>query len=165
MKGRGLRKVSSNINSNSFVNPVAYLPLTPVFDARKQQLTPYAAGPANLIISAGLQPSLATEADFNAWYTKEHMPLVSKTPGYVRTRRYKLVGATNLNEYNRQQSDAPSYLALHEFDSNSFPNAELRKCDETPWSVQVFKGLEKLEVGFYRRKRVYKEGEQPTSKL
>lgn len=114
-------------------------------------------GPAPLIISAALTPSPSAEADFDAWYRREHIPMISQCPGYVRTRRYRLVDASLLHEFDRRESPAPSWLALHEFEGAELPMAELLKCDETEWSKRVIAGLEKMEAGFYRLKRVYEE--------
>ncbi|KAJ9645992.1 hypothetical protein H2201_008248 [Coniosporium apollinis] len=114
-------------------------------------------GPAPLIISAALSPSPSAEADFDAWYRQEHVPMISQCPGYVRTRRYRLVDASLLHEFDRRNSPAPSWLALHEFEGTELPMGELLKCDETEWSKKVIAGLVKMEAGFYRLKRIYEE--------
>ncbi len=85
--------------------------------------------------------------------------MISQCPGYVRTRRYKLVGASLLHEFERGPSPAPSCLAVHEFEGPELPMRELLACDETEWSRRVVAGLRKMEAGFYRLKRVYEDKE------
>ncbi|KAF2416909.1 hypothetical protein EJ08DRAFT_572203, partial [Tothia fuscella] len=43
--------------------------------------------PANLLISATITPdSEANSVEIDRWYEEEHVPMLSKCPGYVRTR-------------------------------------------------------------------------------
>jgi len=112
-------------------------------------------GPASLIISAALTPAAGKEADFDAWYRQEHLPLIGECAGYRRSRRFKLVNATALDEFKRIEPKVPSYLAIHEFDGDELPMAELAKVDETEWSKKVVGELKLMEAGFYKLKRRY----------
>jgi len=112
-------------------------------------------GPASLIISAALTPAAGKEADLDAWYRQEHLPLIGECTGYRRSRRFKLVNATALDEFKRIEPRVPSYLAVHEFDGDELPMAELVKVDETKWSKKVVAELELMEAGFYKLKRMY----------
>ncbi|KAH7112893.1 hypothetical protein B0J11DRAFT_399912, partial [Dendryphion nanum] len=51
-------------------------------------LDPTSSTPAKLLISAALEPppDAVAEHDFDAWYREEHIRVLSKVPGYVRTR-------------------------------------------------------------------------------
>jgi hypothetical protein len=117
--------------------------------------------PASLIISATLTPGSEDNAkELEKWYREEHIPLLSKTPNYVRTRLFKHVDTTVLHEYSRQAADPigpGSYLALHEFSGDSFDMAEIAKVDETKWTAKVLAGLKEggMEAMFFRKKRVY----------
>ena len=95
------------------------------------------------MMSAALTPAAGTDADFDAWYREEHFGTVSKCTGYVRTRRYKLKTAV-------VAKDVPTYLALHEFDSDAIPREELLKTAETPWAKKVMGSLAGKEVFIYK---------------
>jgi len=99
-----------------------------------------APGPAKLIISAGLEPAVGTDEDFDNWYREEHTNEISKIAGYVRTRRYKLLTG----------GKPPSYLAVHEFDAETVPDAELQKTIETPWGKKTMGGCVKIELGLFK---------------
>ena len=96
-----------------------------------------------MIISAALTPAVGTDEDFDNWYRQEHLGTVSKCSGYVRTRRYKLKTAVTAK-------DVPTYLALHEFDSDSLPQEELMKTAETPWGKKVMGSLAGQEIFVFR---------------
>ncbi|KAF1985349.1 hypothetical protein K402DRAFT_334621 [Aulographum hederae CBS 113979] len=114
--------------------------------------------PADLIISAALTPKPEIEADFNAWYEREHCAEIAKARGYVRTRRYKLLSAPAvLDRFTRSQNKlAPRYLAVHEFmdvDGQGFDMETLMKADETEWSKKIIPQLEVMEAGMFRMGR------------
>ncbi|KAF1840078.1 uncharacterized protein K460DRAFT_296455 [Cucurbitaria berberidis CBS 394.84] len=103
-------------------------------------------GPATFIISAALEPPASPEAhkDFDAWYREEHVALLSRAPGFVRSRRYEFVEGTILDRFVPTAANAPRYLALWEFQGDVLP---------------VMGGLVKEEVGLYVLKREYPESE------
>ncbi len=55
------------------------------------------------ILFSEMNPATAWEAEFNAWYDEEHIPLRVRAPGFISAQRYKL---PELN-----------YLAVYEMDS------------------------------------------------
>jgi len=148
-------------------------------------------GPGTLIISAGLTPASGQDDDFNRWYHDEHMAEVGKVNGYLRTRRYRQIVASDpnfkpartttgnekltgpeasiLDCYERRQNvGAPAYLALHEFDADEFDMEALAKADETEWSRRIVPTLEVMQAGFFRLLRKYGEfanGDTASSKL
>lgn len=98
-------------------------------------------GPGKFIICSGLTPARGTDADFNAWYSKEHYRTVSECTGFVRTRRYR--GADG------GDPGLPAYLTLHEFDGESLPEDELAKTAATEWAKRVLGGLEAKDVNYF----------------
>jgi hypothetical protein len=118
-------------------------------------------GPARILISAALEPAADALSDFDAWYREEHLDVLSRAPGYIRTRRYELVSGTSLDEFERTSPKIPKYLALHEFDcgDEGLPWKELGESAETEWAERVMGNLVREEVGWYTRKRVYEEEE------
>ena len=51
------------------------------------------------------------EVHFDRWYEEEHIDLLSKVPGWLRTRRFKTLNIT--------MEDEVIYLALHEYRSDN----------------------------------------------
>lgn len=115
--------------------------------------------PASLIISATITPgSQSNSAELDKWYQEEHVPLLSKCRGYIRTRRYQLVDTTILDEFERRSADPVrpgSWLALHEFEGEHFDMGAISATDETEWTSKVLQGVAGVEAGFYRLRRVY----------
>ncbi|KAI4961063.1 hypothetical protein J4E86_000088 [Alternaria arbusti] len=115
------------------------------------------------VISAALQPpkDASSDADFDAWYREEHLPVLSRAPGFVRSRRFKLAAASTLEDFQfgDAMDTAPRYLALHEFSGEVLPWKELEASGQTEWAKKVMGGLVKEEVGLYEVKRVYSEEE------
>lgn len=72
-------------------------------------------------------PAPGTEGDFNAWYTKEHIPLLMKVPGWLRARRYRLLTGAG-----------PNYLALHDLASGEALREPAHEAAvQTPWRQRV----------------------------
>ncbi|KKZ65616.1 hypothetical protein EMCG_08523 [[Emmonsia] crescens] len=83
------------------------------------------------------------EEEFSKWYREEHLPLLSKVPGWLRTRRFvsSAVEPTAISEY----------LSLHEYVSRDSPNGpEFKALNATPWREQVMANVVKG-----RSRRVY----------
>lgn len=129
-------------------------------------------GPGKLIVSATMTANSREAADdIEHFYEHEHVREVAKCPGYIRTRRFRWVNATVLNEFERMPADPIeeriSVVALHEFDGQYFPMEGMLKADETPWTASTLKSLKVggLEAGFYRLKRVYGDFKSDKSRL
>lgn len=68
--------------------------------------------------------------DFNRWYSEEHLPLVVRIPGYLRTLRYRIGPLTPVTE-----EDVPTYLTVHEMeDLGGFASEEAKQSIETAWT-------------------------------
>ena len=42
-------------------------------------------------------PRTRVEADYNMWHGEDHLDLLSKLPGFLRARRFKLVACVELS--------------------------------------------------------------------
>ncbi|KAB2111776.1 hypothetical protein AG0111_0g1164 [Alternaria gaisen] len=119
--------------------------------------------PPKFLISAALDPpkDAASTDDFDAWYRQEHIPMLERAPGFVRSRRFKLSNATVINEFQVGDvtEEAPRFLALHEFSGEALPWKEIAESTSTEWAKRVWGGLEKEEVGWYEVGKVYSESE------
>ena len=83
------------------------------------------APPTLLAVSMSVPPG--SEADTDAWYADEHIPLLMAVPGWRRIRRFRLVNG-----------NGPDYLALHEIaDRSVFEDSGYRAAVSTPWRNRI----------------------------
>ena len=59
--------------------------------------------PATAIVAVGVWMTVQNPDDLARWYSEEHIPLLFKVPGWMRTRRYELISGAG-----------PTHLALHD---------------------------------------------------
>lgn len=81
--------------------------------------------------SASEEEKEAMAEDVHRWYLDEHVPLLEKIPGWVRSRRFKLSPA-----FHRGQD--PHWFAIHEYTSahgNGGP--EFRYATSTVWRQRI----------------------------
>lgn len=76
------------------------------------------------VVQTDVQPQ--ADAEFNAWYDREHMPGLAAVPGTVRAARY------------RNLDDGPRYHACYELATqNTFGSAPWLAVRATDWSSRV----------------------------
>ena len=105
--------------------------------------------PGKFILVVSMEPSLEGEVEFNRWYEEEHMELISKIPGWLRGRRYKILSQNELGGKvdTRKTAPAPSYLAIYEFDRPAFLEQPEMKGTATPWAARVTRDIIKRREG------------------
>ncbi|KAI0820408.1 hypothetical protein BC628DRAFT_1330434 [Trametes gibbosa] len=105
-----------------------------------------APGPYASVVEVEVKPE--GEAEFNRWYDEEHVPMLARTPGWVRSRRFELefAGATGTEvkvEAGEGEGEGtcrpPKYLAIHEWESPAvFETAEFKAAVGTPWMAKLW---------------------------
>ena len=102
-------------------------------------------GEGNVImaVALNLHPGADKKAELDKWYRQEHIEMLSKVPGWLRTRRYVTSSVDSRS--------AVEYLALHEFSpQNGIGGPEFEATVQTPWAVDVISNVVKQKrVGFY----------------
>jgi hypothetical protein len=94
-----------------------------------EQLVPgREAGPDDaeglLMVAMNVKPE--AEADFNAWYDKEHLPRLSQVPGCLSARRFKVGGGTQ------------RYVALYHLrEPEVADSAAWKDAVNTPWTMKI----------------------------
>ncbi len=78
----------------------------------EQTLPGSANAPANAggLLLVGMTPSADTDAAFNHWYDKEHVPALAAVPGVLSARRFRSTGA-----------NATKYVALYHLTEPGIP--------------------------------------------
>ncbi len=77
-----------------------------------------------------MEPAETEEQDFEDWYRKQHLDMLSMCRGYRRTTRYK-----------RVDGQRPRYLALHEYacEPDDLPAEQIKQVTETEWTQKILK--------------------------
>lgn len=100
-------------------------------------------GEGNVLVavSQDLYPGKAEE--YQKWYLEEHIPMLSKIPGWLRTRLYVTAAVENKEQLE--------YVALHEYaPKNGLDGPEYQAAISTPWRNEVQKTVIKE-----KRRRTY----------
>jgi pimeloyl-ACP methyl ester carboxylesterase len=104
-----------------------------------------AEGERNVLVTVSftLQPGKSAE-ELNKWYNEEHIPLMMKVPGWLRTRRFVTPAFEN--------KEVLEYLSLHDFaPKNGLETTEEYKAMiNTSWRDRIMKDVVKD-----KRRRVY----------
>ena len=113
--------------------------------------------PASYAVFVSLTVKPELEDDFNKWYDEEHIPMLVKAPGWVRSRRFVLKDAGQRGvEGQKEQKTPPKYLAVHEWASPAaFETAEFREATSTPWRARMVEGAEVWELRTFEVMRAW----------
>lgn len=102
-------------------------------------------GEGNVMVAVflDLHPGADKKAELDRWYREEHIDMLSKVPGWLRTRRYVTSSI---------DPKAPvEYLALHDYaPQNGLDGEEFKAARSTPWNNEIMTKTVKE-----KRRRVY----------
>jgi len=92
-------------------------------------------GPAPVQVAVSMRVNEADLADFNKWYDKEHTPMLSKIPGWLRSRRFQLVAPGLMGMPPAGQVEC---LSVHDYEEkNGLGGPEHKAAQDTPWRTRV----------------------------
>ncbi|KAF9051268.1 hypothetical protein BJ165DRAFT_1447770 [Panaeolus papilionaceus] len=80
---------------------------------------------ARYIFTAEIDPldkSAGFEQELNAWYNNVHIPDISKTDGWVSSRRFQLQENLEFGTSGPEPRPATKYFAIHEFTNDNYMN-------------------------------------------
>lgn len=89
--------------------------------------------------------------EFEAWYREEHIPLLSHTPGYQRSLRYKL-GSSAGDDSSLAGAAPAKYFAIHYFEdvAKAMGSDEGKKANETEATLRFIRESEPFSVRAWR---------------
>ncbi|CAI4220128.1 unnamed protein product [Parascedosporium putredinis] len=83
-----------------------------------------------VIVEATLKNVEDAEAAYRKWYEEEHIEMLSRVPGWLRTRWYKTSSIEDVGKV--------TYLAIHDYtQQNGLGGPEHKACMSTPWRSEV----------------------------
>jgi pimeloyl-ACP methyl ester carboxylesterase len=75
----------------------------------------------------------AKKEEMDKWYEEEHIPMLSKVPGWRRSRRFV---TSHVEPASLEETE---YLTLHEYaPENGLEGQEFKAAGNTPWRTEVF---------------------------
>jgi len=90
-----------------------------------------AVGEGNVMIAVILVPHPGQKEEIDKWYIEEHVGLLQKVPGWLRTRRF-----TSSSVDPRDETEC---IALHEYSTkNGLGGPEFQVAITTPWFNKIF---------------------------
>lgn len=115
---------------------------------------PATPAPYAVFVSVGVKPEF--EEEFNKWYDEEHIPMLAKVPGWIRSRRFVLKDWGQMGVLGqKEQKEPPKFLAVHEWTSlDGQQSKEFKDAMSTPWREKVAKGVlsrERRVVAFLKK--------------
>lgn len=101
-------------------------------------------GKGNVMVAVWVVPKKGRTADLHEFYEKEHVELLSKIPGWRRTRRYE-------TSTEQPVEGEKEHLTLVEFaPENGLDGPESRAAQSTPWMQKLLaEVVEKREIRVY----------------
>ncbi|KAF5381708.1 hypothetical protein D9615_005550 [Tricholomella constricta] len=116
--------------------------------------------PGQYIFAVHMKVTLEGEEEFNRWYNEEHILFLSKIPGWLCGRRYKLVESVSRGvKIEPAEDEMPSvdYLAIHELENYDFmQRPAFNAAFQTPWRERVLKSVMHSELRLFERHRVFR---------
>ena len=96
----------------------------------------------SVILIVANEPAAGREAEYNEWYTENHVPMMFQFRGMKKASRYRLSG---------ENKESSKYLAIYEFDSKE----DLEAFPKSPEFAAAVKDFdEKWKDGGFERKWV-----------
>ncbi|TKA31767.1 hypothetical protein B0A50_01845 [Salinomyces thailandicus] len=117
--------------------------------------------PAPITVAVSIRVNEADLDDFGKWYDEEHTPMLSKIPGWLRTRRFEMVvgGLKGM-----PPSGQIECLAVHDFAAqNGLNGPEHQAAQSTPWRTSVMNKIVSKDRRQWTHHLRFDALEEPTS--
>jgi pimeloyl-ACP methyl ester carboxylesterase len=97
-------------------------------------------GEGNVMVSVSLRLKAGRKGEeLDKWYNEEHIDMLSKVPGWLRTRRYVTAAI--------DQKEEVEYMALHEYaPKNGLGGKEWQATNDTPWAKDIMTNVVEEKV-------------------
>lgn len=104
------------------------------------------SGWSSHLLMAGVEPATGKHADYDAYMRQEHLQQMSLEPGFLRTKRYKLL-------YQVRPTELPATcMALYEFDEGNKLGTTVKPLEPmTEWTKNMFSDAKAFELGIFHR--------------
>ena len=117
--------------------------------------------PVQLVVSMRVNES--DLEDFDAWYEQEHTDMLSKIPGWLRTRRFRMVvgGINGMPPQGQMEC-----LAVHDFQAkNGLGGPEHDAAVDTPWRTRIMDKIVSKERRLWNHYLTFDPLDEPPSSV
>ncbi|KIK62419.1 hypothetical protein GYMLUDRAFT_164733 [Collybiopsis luxurians FD-317 M1] len=112
--------------------------------------------PAKFIAYAAFEVKPEDEVDFNKFYEEEHIAMVAKVPGWLRSRRYILSNSMVRGSVDPEVTVC-KYLIINDFSRGGYMETpEMKAAGTTPWTFKVASYLIGSEIRHFELLKEYK---------
>ncbi|KAF1942349.1 hypothetical protein EJ02DRAFT_345745, partial [Clathrospora elynae] len=112
---------------------------------------------APTLLLALMQPSSGGEADLDRWYRQEHNQQMSEQPGWLRTRRFSLLGQHGRNDGEEELA----FLAVHEFGEGHGLGVKVQAVEPvSAWTIKVVSEARGIDAAIYHLVEEQEEEEE-----
>ncbi|KAF5339691.1 hypothetical protein D9758_014906 [Tetrapyrgos nigripes] len=113
--------------------------------------------PPKFVFYVAMEVKPEGEAYFNKWFKEEHIPMVMKIPGWLRSRKFTLEEHILFRGCVEPEVPVYKHLAIHDFSSDGYrETAEMKVATSTPWQNEVMKNVVGREMRHFEFLKVYK---------
>lgn len=119
--------------------------------------------PAPLQLAVSMRVNEAHLEDFDNWYEQEHTDMLSKIPGWLRTRRFRMVvgGLKGMPPHSQIEC-----LAVHDFEAkNGLNGPEHQAAIDTPWRTRVMDKILSKERRIWKHYLTFDPLDEPPSSV
>ncbi|KAK4507758.1 hypothetical protein PRZ48_001493 [Zasmidium cellare] len=120
-------------------------------------------GPPQVTRAVSMRINESDLAEFNKWYEEEHTDMMAKVPGWIRTRRFKMVvGGIN----GMPPAGQVECLAVHDFAlKNGLNGPEHQAAMDTPWRTKIMGKVQWKESRTWGHHLTFDKLEEPPSSV
>lgn len=119
--------------------------------------------PAPVQLAVSIRVSESDLEDFDKWYEEEHTEMLSKIPGWLRTRRFRMVvgGIKGMPPSGQLEC-----LALHDFEANNgLGGPEHDAAVDSPWRTNVMSKIVSKERRLWNHFLTFDKLNEPPSSV
>ncbi|KAI0327394.1 hypothetical protein GY45DRAFT_1133194 [Cubamyces sp. BRFM 1775] len=103
------------------------------------------------VVEVDVKQEPGIEEDFNKWYDEEHIPMLAKVPGWVRSRRFVLVNSGATGTEAKADEKPTKYLTIHEWeDPDASSKEEFKAAIETEWAKKTVANATRFKVRMFK---------------
>lgn len=104
--------------------------------------------------TVALQPrpgSGMTDDELAQWYEEEHIPMLTKVPGWLRSSRWALLDVKGANMKEVDATKVGRWLAVHEWETEAvYETKEHKEAVATPWRNKV---MDRIDTAVEERRK------------
>ena len=122
-----------------------------------------ASGPGPIQLAVSMRVNESDLEDFDNWYEEEHVDMLSKIPGWLRSRRFRMqVGGIN----GIPPPDQMECLAVHDFKAdNGLDGPEHKAAQDTPWRTSIMSKIASKDRRLWKHYLTFDALDEPPSSL